>query len=372
MLSPSSELERRVHNLHQRAIVIDGHSDILIPVNEGKLDLGERVVVPDPATWQAPMGLAKHPFTKFGMSPHTIYFGPAGQYDVPRFKEGGVTAQVCAVYLDDDKLREGLRAGLEMTWQLRHAAAHNPDFELVTTAQDVRRVKETGKVGAILSFEGCEALGGDLRLLELYHALGLRIVSLTHTRRNIFADGCYAAEQQGGLTALGKALVRKLEALKIVVDLVHIGAKGFWEILELVSAPPILSHSTPTMFPNSDPAVEKPLLGFPRPRLELPRDREVLEALAARGGVLGLIWALHIDLDDVVRDIETALEVMGPDHVGLGSDLYGLELAPKGLEDISKVPSLTRKLVERGHSDDTILKFLGGNYLRVFEQVWGE
>jgi membrane dipeptidase len=97
-----------------------------------------------------------------------------------------------------------------------------------------------------------------------------------------------------------------------------------------------------------------------------------MEAIADRGGVLGLIWILHADLDDVVRDIETALEVMGPDHIGLGSDLYGLELAPEGLEDISKVPVLTRKLVERGHSDDTILKFLGGNYLRVFEQVWGE
>ena len=97
----------------------------------------------------------------------------------------------------------------------------------------------------------------------------------------------------------------------------------------------------------------------------------MLEAIAGRGGVLGLIWVLHVELDDVIRDIETALEVMGPDHIGLGSDLYGLEMAPKGLEDISKVPALTRRLVERGHSDGMILKFLGGNYLRVFEQVWG-
>jgi len=66
-----------------------------------------------------------------------------------------------------------------------------------------------------------------------------------------------------------------------------------------------------------------------------------------------------------------ALDVMGPDHIGLGTDHYGLELAPLGLEDISKVPSLTQRLVERGHEDETILKILGGNYLRVFEQVWG-
>ena len=62
---------------------------------------------------------------------------------------------------------------------------------------------------------------------------------------------------------------------------------------------------------------------------------------------------------------------MGQEHIGLGSDLYGLQLAPRGLEDISKIPALTKRLVERGHSDETILNFLGGNYLRVFEQVWG-
>jgi membrane dipeptidase len=366
------KIDRRVARLQREAIIIDGHSDILIPVTEGKMALGDRPDVPDPTTWQPPMGLDKHPFTHFGMGPHTIYFGPMGQYDIPRFKEGGLTAQVCAIYLDDDKLGDGLRHGLEMAWHLRHAAVQHPEFELITSAADIRRLKEEGKTGAILSFEGCEALSADIRLLDLYHALGLRIASLTHTRRNIYADGCYAAEQQGGLTSLGKQLIRRMEELKIVVDLVHISHIGFWEILDITSAPLILSHSTPTMFPNTDPAAETPLPGFPQPRLELPRDRDMLEAIASRGGVLGLIWVLHADLDGVVRDIETALEVMGPDHIGLGSDLYGLELAPRGLEDISKVPALTRRLVERGHSDEMIVKFLGGNYHRVFEQVWGE
>jgi len=371
-MSSQQNIDRRVADLQRQAIIVDGHSDILIPVTEGKMALRDRPVVPDPATWQPPPGLERHPLTHFGMSPHIIYFGPMGQYDIPRFKEGGLTVQVCAIYLEDDQLGEGLRHGLEMAWHLRDAAEQYPEFELVTSAADIRRLKKEGKIGAILAFEGCEALGADIRFLDLYHALGLRIASLTHTRRNIYADGCQAAEQEGGLTSLGKELVRRMEALKIVVDLVHIGWKGFWEILEITSAPPILSHSTPTMFPNSDPAVAKPLSGFPRPKLELARDREALEAIAKRDGVLGLIWVLHEGVDDVVRDIETALEVMGPDHIGLGSDLYGLELAPRGLKDISKVPLLTRKLVERGHSDDTILKFLGSNYLRVFEQVWGK
>jgi membrane dipeptidase len=364
------KLNLRVQELHQQAIVIDGHSDILMPMNEGKMDIGVHQDVPDPADWTPPPGLERHPFAQFNMSPHTIYFGPMGQYDLPRFQQAGLTAQVCAIYLEDNQVGTGLRTGMEMTWHLRHAAGKYSDLELVTSAADIRRIKKEGKTGLILSFEGCEALGADIRFLDLYHALGLRIASLTHTRRNIYADGCGAADQQGGLTPLGVDLIRRMNELKIVVDLVHIGEKGFWEILDLTTAPLILSHSTPTMFPNSDTIDSSPLSGFPRPRLELPRDREALDAIAERGGVLGLIWVLHQELGDVVADIETALEVIGPDHIGLGSDLFGLTNAPCGLEDISKIPALTRALLERGHPDELLLKFLGGNYLRVFEQVW--
>ena len=365
------KLDQRVRELHQQAFIIDGHCDILMPMNEGKMSLAEYQQVPDPGNWTPPPGLERHPLRRFNMSPHTIYFGPMGQYDLPRFQQAGMTAQVCAIYLDDEQLGTSLRTGLQMTWRLRQAAQESPFLELVSSAADLRRLKREAKVGLILSFEGCEALGEDIRFLDLYHALGLRIASLTHTRRNIFADGCGAADKQGGLTPLGVELVSSLNRLKIVVDLVHIGEAGFWEIMGLTSAPPILSHSTPTMFPHSESTEGVLTGGFPRPRLELPRDRKIMEAIAQKDGVLGLIWVLHPRIDEVVRDIETALEVMGPDHIGLGSDLYGLELAPRGLEDISKIPALTRALLKRGHSEEMILKFLGGNYLRVFEQVWG-
>jgi membrane dipeptidase len=365
-------IEDRTRELHSRAIVIDGHSDILIPVSEGKMLLGDRVSVPAPDTWDPPPGLGQHPLVKFGAQPHTAYFGCMGQYDIPRFIDGGLTAQVCAIYLDDDKLSNPLHHGLEITWQLHQAVANYDNFDLVTTTADIRRIKQEGNCGAILSFEGCDALGTDIRFLDLYHKLGLRIASLTHTRRNIYADGCYAAEKQGGLTGLGKRLIRRMNDLSIVIDLVHIGEIGFWEILNLTTAPVMLSHSTPTMFPNSVPDPNAPFMGkIPRPRLELPRDRAVLEALAQNGGVLGLTWVCHATLDDVVGDIETALEVMGPDHIALGSDLYGVETAPTGLEDISQVPAITGKLLQRGHSEEMILKFLGENYMRLFDEVWG-
>lgn len=360
----------RAEDLHRRAIVIDGHSDILIPVTDGKMSLADRVAVPG-LDWPVPAGLAG-PFSKFGFSPHTIWFSCMGQYDLPRWQEGGVTSQLCAIYLDDNWLRDPFRRGMEMAWNLRDQAARTDGLVLATTAREIRQAKQDGTVALVLTFEGCDALAGDPRMLDLYHRMGLRAASLTHTRRNAYADGCWAAERQGGLTALGRQVIERLNQLGIVIDLVHIGEVGFWEVLEMTDRPVILSHSTSTQFPDTSPEGQELAGGkLPRPRLELPRDRKKLEAIARNGGVLGLIHFAHKSLANVVRDIETALDVMGPDHIGLGSDYYGLEFAPQGLEDISKVPRLTDALVARGHSDEVILKFLGENYLRVFEQVWG-
>ena len=357
--------------LHRESIVIDGHSDILMPVSDGKMKLDERVELPEPATWEPPQGLDIGPLAQFGMSAHTAWFGCMGQYDLPRWREGGVTSQLCAIYLDDEQLNNPLHRGLEMTWNLHHEIERLDDLVLATTVADIRRAKADDRVALVFSFEGCEALGADARFIDLYHKLGLRAASLTHTRRNLFADGCWAADSQGGLTNAGKALVDRLEELRIVVDLVHIGERGFWEILERVERPVILSHTTPTMFPNSDPSSRLAGGALPRTRLEMPRDRPMLEAIAENGGVLGLIHITHRNLEEVVDDIETALEVMGPDHIGLGSDHYGAEMAPEGLEHIGKVPAITECLVRRGHSDEVVRKFLGENYLRVFESVWG-
>ena len=358
--------------LHRESIVIDGHCDILMPVSDGKMRLDQRVEVPDPASWEPPPGFDAGPLAQFGMSAHTVWFGPMGQYDLPRWREGGITSQLCAVYLDDDQLNRPLHRGLEMTWHLHHEVDRLDDLALATSAAGIRQAKEDGRVALVFSFEGCEALGADPRFLDLYHKLGLRVASLTHTRRNIYADGCRAADAQGGLTAAGKALVDRMGELGIVVDLAHIGERGFWEILDRAGRPVILSHTTPTMFPSSDPASRHSGGTRARTRLELPRDREMLEAIARNRGVLGLIHITHRNLSDVIDDIETALDVMGPDHVGLGSDQFGLDLAPEGLEHIGKVPAITEELVRRGHGDDTIRKFLGENYLRVFEEVWGQ
>ena len=361
---------QRAEELHRRAIVIDGHSDILMPITDGKMRLADRVDIPDAATWVPPTGLVSGISGDFNFPAHALFFGPMGQFDVPRFLEGGITTQVCTIYIEDGQLDWAMKRGLQMALQLHRAAEEDDRVTFVTSVEDIHRAKAEGKVGVALSLEGCEPLGSEVDFLDIYHKLGLRMASLTHCRRNLFADGPQGADTTtGGLTDRGRAAVKRMNELGIVVDLVHINPVGFFEILELTSQPVVLSHTSHTNFAAVDPGRVSPL-GCPRPELVLPRDREMLEAIADNGGVIGIIWLCKEDVDDVVRDMETALGVMGPDHVGLGCDLYGAELAPRGLEDISKAPAITRALVDRGHSDEVILKILGGNYLRVFEQVW--
>lgn len=217
-----------------------------------------------------------------------------------------------------------------------------------------------------MALEGTELLGQDLLLLEPLYALGVRMAGLAHNRRNAFSDGTQYHVKTGGLTELGKRAVKRMNELGIVVDVGHLNLPGFFEALEISSAPVVLSHRSPRKFFPVRPE-DSPLHG----PYDLSRGREGLEALARNGGVFGVFFLKAKDAEDVVADMEYAMELMGPDHVGLGSDLYGLETAPEGLEDISKVPAITEALVRRGHSDEVILKILGGNFMRVFRSVWG-
>jgi len=367
---PTDDIAARAAALHKQAIVIDAHSDILIPITDCKMKLADDITIPEPDGWEPPQGMLSGMSDDFNFPAHALYFGPMGQYDVPKFFAGGLTVQVCAVYIDDEQLDWSLKRGLQMSLNLHNAAESDDRFDLVTRVDDVYRIKQEGKVGGILSFEGCEALGSEPDFLDIYHKLGLRMASLTHCRRNIFADGPQGeGTVTGGLTDRGRAAIKRMNELGIVVDLVHINDIGMFEILDLTTKPVVLSHTSHTNFPSNDPARMSPL-GFPRPHIVIPRDREKLEAIAANGGVLCIISFAKADLDEVVEDIETAMEVMGPDHVGLGSDFYGLQLAPAGLETMAKTPAITEALVRRGHTDEDILKVLGGNLIRVFREVW--
>ena len=351
----------RAAELHARAIVIDGHTDILMAVADQKLRLGERFDLPDPATWKPPIGWREPVEARlYNFTAHTSYFQTMGQYDLPRFREGGLTAQAMAIFIEGANLGRALHRSLEMVYWLNREFEENLDFVPITTARQIREAKVAGNIGGILTFEGFEPLGADLKLLDVFYALGLRMATLTHSRRNFFADGTQPGVKTAGLTEPGRAAVRRMNDLGIVIDLAHLAPQGCWQVLEITDAPIVLSHCSPRWLFRSDPAGDG----------TDGAARTLVEGIAASGGVVGVIAYSQPTLDTMLDDLETLISWAGEDHVGLGTDFFGIEPAPAGFVGMQDLPNVTRGLIERGYSDDTILKILGGNYLRVFEQVW--
>jgi microsomal dipeptidase-like Zn-dependent dipeptidase len=144
---PTQNLDAHAKELHQQAIVIDGHSDILMAIADNKARLGAWLFLPDPASWQPPHLADGSAGQIAELDPQTLYFGSAGQYSLPQFRAGGITVQICAIYLEDKQLNYAVRRGLEMTWWLQREVQENPGFELVRTTADITRLKQAGKCG---------------------------------------------------------------------------------------------------------------------------------------------------------------------------------------------------------------------------------
>ena len=356
----------RARALHERAIIIDGHSDVLMAIADNKMRLGTRVELPPHEGWKAPMGWAETEETQlYNFSPHTAYFQTMGHYDIPRFIEGGLTSQGLAIYIDSAHLDRALHRTLEMVYWLRREAEENADFALVRSLADLERVKAEGITSGFLTFEGFESLESDLKLLDVFYDLGLRMASMTHSRRNFFADGTQMGVRTAGLSKPGQQAVTRMNELGIVIDLAHLNVPGCWEVIERSEAPVILSHTSPSKYFPDDPT-QSALY----PDIVTDRSRPLLDAIANTGGLVGIIAYNQPTLAAFIDDIDYVVRAVGVDHVGLGTDFFGIERAPVGFETMAELPNLTLGLVERGYSDDDILKILGGNYLRVFRQVW--
>ena len=350
--------------LHKKAIVIDCHSDLLIPIAEGFVRLGKQLQIPDPEEWKPPFEMSETSERPGGW-PNDNRFGCIGQYSLPQFLTGGLTTQVCAIFVKDHQLETALRKSMEMIYWFHREVEENEKFEMVTSVADIHRCKREGKCGGVLALEAFEPMGYDLKMLDVFYKLGVRMGGLAHNRRNYFSDGTQHDVKTGGLTDIGIQAVKRMNELGIVVDVGHLTMTGFRETLDISTKPVVLSHRSPRKYFPLKPE-DSPF----HPSYDVKGGREGLQALADNGGVFGVFFLVCKDVDDVVDDIEYMIDLVGPDHVGLGSDLYGIQAAPKGLEDISKVPAITEALVRRGHSDEVILKILGGNFMRVFEQVW--
>lgn len=333
-------MEERVCQLHRDAIVVDTHCDTLLRV------LGRR-------SYRA------------SESPYRLRDRHSeGHIDLPRLKDGGVDVQFFAAYIEPFyKPDRSLKRAMQIFDAFFTELEDNKDQMLqATCVADIMAAKEQGKVAAVLAIEGGEALEGDLGVLRVFHRLGVRSIGLTWNERNDIADGVGDCRSQGGLSVFGAALIKEMNRLGILVDVSHLSDPGFWDVIELSQQPIIASHSNARAICNH--------------RRNLNDDQ--IKALAQNGGVMGMNFSASFvkeggdaTLDDLLDHIDHIVQLVGPKHVGLGSDFDGISATPQGLTDVSTMPLITEGLVQRGYSEEHIRLILGGNYMRVFQQVWG-
>lgn len=314
--------------IHRDSIIIDGHCDTLGRVLEGQRRLGERSTL--------------------------------GQWDLPRARDGGLTAQLMATFFNSPRAGTGARQTLQfIDIFYQELEAYSDLAMLAVNVEEILAAKKSGKVALILSMEGAEGLEGDLRVLRNCYRLGLRCMGITWNRRNEAADGIGEIRTGGGLTHFGMDLVKECNRLGIVIDVAHLASAGVKDVLKLSDSPVVATHAN-----------------WPHPRNLTDAQ---LEGIARKGGVVGATPVppflgedeIHSNLSVLLDHIDYMVSVMGEDGVGLGLDSDGLgDMRVEGLEDISKLPNLTQGLVDRGYSTETIRKILGGNYLRVFSEVF--
>jgi membrane dipeptidase len=378
-------LWKRAVALHRRAVVVDGHNDIPTIMADEDYDLG----VPS-----------------------------AGKYhtDIPRLKQSGMTGTFFSIYVDRQyaapdwiaknyATRGGsARRALDLIdVSYRMLEKYPNDLVFAASAADIRRAKRQGKVGVLFGIEGGHAIENSLAALREFYRLGVRYMTLTHNNTNEWADACCDASRHNGLSDFGREVVREMNRLGMFVDISHVSDKTMSDVLDVTKAPVIASHSSARAFSNHKRNVPD----------------ELLKRIAQNGGVVMInfypvfldervrVAALERDeklrgqraelrerykddpvrleeelqklnavnpipnttLSMVVDHIDHVAKVAGVDHVGIGSDFDGVGFLPEGIRDVADLPNITYELLRRGYSDRDVLKILGGNLLRAFDEV---
>jgi membrane dipeptidase len=264
-------------------------------------------------------------------------------------------------------------------------------ISIVRRHSDIARAKKDNMLGLILGFQNTEMLERDLSRLDVFHRLGVRIIQLTYNDRNIIGDGCLEPGD-AGLSAYGRQVVERMNALGIAVDLSHCGTRTTADGIAASTKPPLITHSGC-----------REVYRHPRSK----EDRE-LKAMAGKGGVLGIFFMPFIGqgsaaptVDMLMRQIEYALKVCGADHVGIGSDLSTapIEETPDYLREAKafvdsraargisapdesrplfipelnhprRIESVAMAMTKRGHPAAVIEKVIGGNFHRVLKDIW--
>ncbi len=284
--------------------------------------------------------------------------------DLPRMKKGKVNLQIMAMFIESQyKPYQSTARTFELCGCFHRLLREGKDqLVFVKDVADIEYLeKNRDLVGLMMALEGGEAIT-NVDILHCLYALGLRLVTLTWNQRNLLADGVGESATGGGLTKLGKEIVREMNKLGMVVDVSHLSERGFWDVVGTCEGPFVASHSN--------------AYGLtPHPR-NLKDDQ--ITALVKKGGILGINFATSFltdkaraSLQDVLAHIEYITSRWGFDCVALGTDYDGIHPTPEGLEDVSCLPNLTEALLAR-YKPENVEKIMGGNWKRVLVEIFAK
>lgn len=331
-----------------------------------------------------------------GLIPTDAYIGDETYGN--HLQRGGVTAGNFTVAQFE---HDYITTVKELTKYHELAAVNDDEWEIIDSVTSLQEVKRAGKTGIILGFQDTRPIEGELGKLQTFDHLGVKIIQLTYNEQNYVGAGC-CERTDGGLTNFGQNLIDELNNRNILIDLSHCAEKTTIEAIEYSNDPVAFTHAGVHTLCNA------------RGR---NKTDEHLRALADTNGVIGISLfpplvkrdpeTHHVQpatIHDVLDQIDYLVDKIGVEHVGFGSDLNDKALDegvtppgsslrhyrpshpevfgrgptetydpyPEGLNRHTKMQNLTRGLIDRGYSDEEVKKILGGNFLRLFEEVWDE
>ena len=285
---------------------------------------------------------------------------------------------------------EGYRETMDnvSAW-LRRFRTYEDVMVQARSVNEIMQARQDGKVGVVLGWQNANPIGNDLDRLELFHALGVKIIQVTYNERNLLGNGCYERNDEG-LSKFGLDAIKEMNRLGILIDLSHVGDRTTIETMELSDRPVAFTHANARSF--YDHVRNKP--------------DDALKLLADKGGIVGanafppfLRKGFESTTEDYVDAIDDLVERIGIDHVAIGTDytqdqpkeffdyLFSQQgtkyqerpapypdplLHPEGMETPDKLVNVRRELVNRGYAEEDVDKIMGGNWLRLFREVWGE
>jgi membrane dipeptidase len=379
----NNNTSKEAKKIHFSVLTLDSHTDTPLLLGREGFDIGTRN---DPA--------------KRG-----------GQVDFTRMREGGLDAAFFAVYLGQgertDEANEAARERAVKIFDFIHTAIDTyPDKAgLALTPDDAYRLRDEGKLAIYIGLENGYPIGRDITLIDKYYSLGARYVTLSHSRNNDICDSSTdpAGEEHGGLSPFGRDVVRKMNRLGMMIDVSHISDKAFFDVIELTEFPVIASHSNArAVCDHARNLSDEMLLALKdkggviqvcilsdyvkTPYPDRERDSAMVELRSRYNNFVGLSeetmaqawedWYLVNEeypqklakVNDLVDHIDHIVNLIGIDHVGIGTDFDGGgEL--DDCRDVTQIGNITRELVKRGYSREEIEKIWAGNFMRVFREV---